>query len=170
MFLETDVATQVGTLALVRAIAASVKVPVIAAGGLADGRAIAAALALGASAVQIGTAYLVCHESTTSALHKAALAEPARETVITNVLTGRPARSIVNRFIRERGPLNKAAPNYPLARLAIAPLRAKAEAMGRADFSPLWSGKAAKLPRPMGARELTMQLAEDVREALRALA
>ena len=76
MFLETDVATQVGTLALVRAIAAAVQVPVIAAGGIADGRGIAAALALGASAVQIGTAYLVCHESTTSALHKAALAEP----------------------------------------------------------------------------------------------
>jgi nitronate monooxygenase len=170
MFLETDVATQVGTLALVRAIAAAVQVPVIAAGGIADGRAIAAALALGASAVQIGSAYLVCHESTTSALHKAALAEPARETVITNVLTGGAARGIVNRFIREQGPLNKAAPNYPLARLSIAPLRAKAEALGRTDFSPLWSGQAAKLPRPVGARELTFRLAEDAREALRGLA
>jgi nitronate monooxygenase len=166
MFLETDVATQVGTFALVRAIAASVQLPVIAAGGIADGRAIAAALALGASALQIGTAYLVCHESTTSALHKAALAEPARETVITNVLTGGLARGIVNRFIREQGPLNKAAPAYPLARLAIAPLRAKAEAMGSTDFSPLWSGQAAKLPRPMGARELTLQFAEETRGAL----
>jgi nitronate monooxygenase len=170
MFLETDVATQVGTLALVRAIVAAVHVPVIAAGGIADGRAIAAALALGASAVQIGTAYLVCHESTASALHKAALAEPARETVITNVLTGGAARGIVNRFIREQGPLNKAAPNYPLARLAIAPLRAKAEAMGRVDFSPLWSGQAANLPGPIGARELTLKLAEDAREALRTFA
>jgi nitronate monooxygenase len=170
MFLETNVATQVGTLALVRAIAASLQVPVIAAGGIADGRAIAAALALGASAVQIGTAYLICHESTASALHKAALAEPAPETVITNVLTGGPARGIVNRFIREQGPMNTAAPNYPLARLAIAPLRAKAEAMGRVDFSPLWSGQAANLPGPIGARELTLKLAVDAREALRGLA
>jgi nitronate monooxygenase len=169
IFLETDVATQVGTLALVRAIASSVKVPLIAAGGIADGRAIAAALAVGASAVQIGTAYLVCHESTASALHKAALAESARETVITNVLTGGPARGIVNRFIREQGPLNHAAPNYPLARLAIAPLRSKAEAMGRVDFSPLWSGQAANLPGPIGTHELTLKLADDARDALRAL-
>ena len=169
MFIETDVATQVGTLPLVRAIAAAVQVPVIAAGGIADGRAIAAALVLGASAVQIGTAYLVCHESTTSALHKAALAEPHRETVITNVLTGGPARGIVNRFIREQGPLNKAAPIYPLARLAIAPLRAKAEASGAADFSPLWSGQAAELPGSIGARELTLRLAEEARETLRSL-
>lgn len=170
MFLETEVATQVGTLALVRAVTASVRVPVIAAGGIADGRAIAAALALGASAVQIGTAYLMCHESTTSTLHKAALADPARETVITNVLTGGAARGIVNRFIREQGPMNKAAPNYPLARLAIAPLRTKTEAVGQTDFSPLWSGQAARLPGPIGARELTLQLAEETREALRGVA
>ena len=141
-----------------------------AAGGIADGRAIAAALALGASAVQIGTAYLMCHESTTSTLHKAALADPARETVITNVLTGGAARGIVNRFIREQGPMNKAAPNYPLARLAIAPLRTKTEAVGQTDFSPLWSGQAARLPGPIGARELTLQLAEETREALRGVA
>lgn len=166
MFLETDVATQVGTFALVRAIAESVKVPVIAAGGIADGKGIAAALALGASAAQIGTAFLLCPEATISALHKAALAEPDRETVITNVLTGRPVRGIQNRFMREQGPLNDAAPNFPLARLAIAPLRAKAEALGRADFSPLWSGQAANLPGPIGARELTLRLAEETRAAL----
>lgn len=169
MFLETDVATQVGTFALVRAIAASVDVPVIAAGGVADGKGIAAALALGASAVQIGTAYLLCPEATISVLHRAALAKPDRETVITNVLTGRPVRGILNRFIREQGPLNEAAPSFPLARLAIAPLRAKAEAAGNADFSPLWSGQAAKLPGPMPARELTLKLAKDAREALRGL-
>jgi nitronate monooxygenase len=112
----------------------------------------------------------MCHESTTSTLHKAALADPARETVITNVLTGGAARGIVNRFIREQGPMNKAAPNYPLARLAIAPLRAKTEAVGQTDFSPLWSGQAARLPGPIGARELTLQLAEETREALRGVA
>jgi nitronate monooxygenase len=169
MFLATDATTQVGTFALIRAIAASVSVPVIAAGGIADGRGVAAALALGASAAQIGTAYLLCPEATISALHRAALSDPERETAITNVLTGRPARGVVNRFMREQGPLNDAAPNFPLARPAIAPLRAKAEAMGRVDFSPLWSGQAANLPGPLGARELTLKLAADAREALRAL-
>jgi nitronate monooxygenase len=155
MFLETDVATQMGTFALVRAISAAVKIPVIAAGGIADGKAIAAALALGASAVQIGTAYLTCPESTISALHRNALADPDRETAITNVMTGRPARGIVNRFMREQGPMDAGAPNFQRARPAIAPLRTAAEAKGSTDFSPLWSGQAAYLPPPMGAGELT---------------
>jgi nitronate monooxygenase len=161
MFLETDVATQVGTFALVRGICAFADVPVIAAGGIADGRAIAAAFALGASAVQIGTASLQCPEAYTPPLHRAALADPARETAITNVLTGRPARGVMNRFMREQGPMNGAAPSFPRARPAIAPLRAKAEAEGSGDFSPLWSGQAAKLPPPMGAGALTRMLAED---------
>lgn len=159
MFLETDVATQVGTFALVRAIAEAVEVPVIAAGGIADGRGIAAALLLGASAVQIGTAYLTCPESTISDLHRRALADPTRETAITNVLTGKPARGVVNRFVREQGPISDAAPAFQRARAAIAPLRAKAEAEGSTDFSPLWSGQAAKLPDCMPAAELTRDLA-----------
>ena len=170
MFLETDVATQVGTFALVRAIADAVPVPVIAAGGIADGKAIAGALALGASAVQIGTAYLTCDEATISPLHKAALADPKRETAITNVLTGRPARGVVNRFMREQGPIDAAAPAFPRARAAIAPLRTKAEAQGGTDFSPLWSGQAARLPAPMPAAELTRKLADEAAAALRALA
>jgi nitronate monooxygenase len=163
MFLEIEIATQVGTFALVRAVCDSVQVPVIAAGGIADGPGIAAALVLGASAVQIGTAYLTCLESTITALHREALADPGRETAITNVLTGRPARGIVNRFMREQGPIDQAAPNFPLARPAIAPLRAKAEAQGSTDFSPLWSCQAAKLPPPMGTRELTRKLADEAR-------
>jgi nitronate monooxygenase len=169
MFLETDVATQVGTFALVRAIVEAVQVPVIAAGGIADGRGVAAALALGASAAQIGTAYLTCPESTISPLHRQALADPKRETAITNVLTGRPARGIVNRFMREQGPIDGTAPVFPFARPAIAPLRAKAEAQGSTDFSPLWSGQAAKLPPPMPAAELTRRFAEEASAALRAL-
>lgn len=161
MFLEADISTQVGTFALVRTIASRLDVPVIAAGGIADGRAVAAAFALGASAVQIGTAYLVCPESTISPLHRQALADPARETAITNVLTGRPARGIMNRFMREQGPMNDAAPDFPFARPAIAPLRAKAEERGSTEFSPLWSGQAAILPQPMGAAALTRKLAED---------
>ena len=161
MYLETDVATQTGIFALLRNIAAAVEIPVIAAGGIADGRAVAAALTLGASAVQIGTAYLLCPESMASALHKKALADGARETAITDVLTGRPARGIVNRFMREQGPLDAAAPAFPRARSAIAPLRTKTEAAGSVDFSPLWSGQAAELPRGIGAGELTRTLAQD---------
>jgi nitronate monooxygenase len=159
MFLETDVATQIGTFALVRQIAEAVKVPVIAAGGIADGRAITAAFVLGASAVQIGTAYLLCPEAKTSQLHRQALQDPARATAITNVLTGRPARGVVNRFMREQGPMSDAAPAFQRARPAIAPLRTKAEADGSIDFSPIWSGQAAHLPPPMGAGELTRKLA-----------
>lgn len=168
MFLETEVGSQVGTLALVRSICASLDVPVIAAGGIADGAAIAACFALGAAAVQIGTAYLLTDEAWTPALHRAALADPGRETAITNVLTGRPARGVVNRFMREQGPMNAAAPRFPRGRPAIAPLRAKAEADGCADFSPLWSGQAAKLPDAMSASALTRWLADDARAALAA--
>jgi nitronate monooxygenase len=166
MFLETEVSTQLGTFALVRAIAEEVSLPVIAAGGIADGKAVAAALLLGASAVQIGTAYLLCPESKTSAVHKQALAHPGRETAITNVLTGRPARGVVNRFMREQGPMDKDAPDFPRGRPAIAPLRAEAEAAGSGDFSPLWSGQAAVLPETMGAGALTRILAADALAAL----
>jgi len=161
MFLETEVASQTGTFALVRSICTSLDVPVIAAGGIADGHAIAACFALGASAVQVGTAYLLCPEAWTHAEHRKQLSDPARVTAITNVLTGRPARGIVNRFMREQGFFNAAAPAFPRGRPAIAPLRSKAEAEGKMDFSPLWSGQAAKLPKPMGAAALTKWLAED---------
>jgi nitronate monooxygenase len=163
MFLETDVATQVGTFALVRAVCDLVEVPVIAAGGIADGKAIAAALALGAAAAQLGTAYLTCPESTVTALHRKSLADPDRETAITNVLTGRPARGVVNRFMREQGPIDAATPAFQRARAAIAPLRAKAEAEGSTDFSPLWSGQAARLPDAMPAAELTRKLADEAK-------
>lgn len=167
MFIETDVAAQIGTLALTQQIVAAVKVPVIAAGGIGDGRGIAAALTLGASGVQIGTAYLGCPEATVSAPHRAALAEPGRETVITDVLSGRPARGILNRFIREQGPINPAHPAYPLGTPALSPLRAKAEANGSGDFSWFWSGQGAVPQFGVGAGELTRQLAADALAKLR---
>ncbi|MGV1014195.1 MAG: NAD(P)H-dependent flavin oxidoreductase [Methyloceanibacter sp.] len=170
MFLETDIATQAGIFALVHAMTDSVPVPVIAAGGIADGRGMAAALALGASAAQIGTAYLTCPESTISPLHRQALADPKRETAITNVLTGKPARGVVTRFMREQGLIDKAAPAFPRARAAIAPLRDKAEVNGSGDFSPLWSGQAAYLPKPMPAAELTRKLADEALAHLKTLA
>jgi len=170
MFLETDVAAQIGTLALVHEIVNAVPVPVIAAGGIVDGRGIAAAFVLGASGVQLGTAYLTCPEATISPVHRAALAEHDRQTVITTVLSGRPARSILTRFVREQGPLNDAVPNYPLATPALVPLRAKAEAEGSGDFSLLWAGQSRAENRNLGAAELTKALAEEALTRLRNLA
>lgn len=168
MFLAAEVATQAGTLALVPQVVDSVSVPVIAAGGIADGRGIVAAFALGAAAVQIGTAYLFTPEALISPLHRAAL-RAARDdrTALTNVFSGRPARGVFNRIVREVGPMAEAAPPFPTAGNALAPLKATAEAAGNSDFSSLWSGQAAALGREIGAGELTRQLA---REALQRLA
>jgi nitronate monooxygenase len=160
MFLADDLTTQVGTLALVPQVVQAVKVPVIAAGGIADARGVAAALALGAAGVQVGTAYLLCPEATTSAVHRAALkSEAARHTALTNVFSGRPARGIVNRVVRELGPVSAAAPAFPLAATALAPLRAKAESLGSGDFSPLWSGQNATGCKEVPAARLTRELA-----------
>ena len=160
MFLSADLATQTGTLALLPQIVRAVRVPVIAAGGIADARGVAAALALGAAGVQVGTAYLLCPEASTSAVHRAALgSDAARTTVLTNLFSGRPARAIVNRIIRELGPISAAAPAFPLAAAAVAPLRAHAESRGSGDFSPLWSGQNASGCRAIPAAELTRALA-----------
>ncbi len=169
MFLGTDISTQAGTLALVPQIADAVDVPVIAAGGIADGRGIAAALALGASGAQIGTAYLFTPEATISRLHRRALDEAADNTALTNVFTGRPARSVVNRIMREVGPLAGAAPAFPLAAAALMPLRAATERHDRSDFTSLWSGQAAALGRNMGAAQLTNLLAREALERLESL-
>ena len=159
MFLTDDVSTQLGTLALVPQIVKAVRLPVIAAGGIADASGVAAALALGASAVQVGTAYLLCPEATTSVVHRAALCSvAARHTAVTKVFTGRPARSIVNRMVRELGPMNAFAPEFPLAADAVLPLRARAEQQGSGDFSPLWSGQNASGAKAMPAAELTRAL------------
>ncbi len=142
MFLAEAIERQVGTMALVPQVVDAVKVPVIAAGGIADGRGIAAALALGAAAVQIGTAYLFCPEATVASPHREALRTgQADDTVLTNVFTGRPARGIVNRIVREVGPMSPLAPAFPLAGGALAPLRSATEPAGSADFMSLWAGK-----------------------------
>ncbi len=160
MFLSDDLSTQVGSFALLRQIAAVARVPVIAAGGIADAEGVAAAMALGAAGVQVGTAYLCCPESTIGPLHRAALMSPqARHTAVTNLFSGRPARGIVNRVIRELGPMNGLVPQFPLATSAIAPLRAKAEAEGLSDFTPLWSGQNASGCAAVPAAEITRALA-----------
>ena len=160
IFLSQDLDTQVGTFALVPQIVRAVKVPVIAAGGIGDARGVGAAMALGAAAVQIGTAYLLCSEATTSQVHRAALkSDGPRVTAVTNLLTGRPARGIVNRIMRELGPINPIAPDFPLAAAALAPLRSKAESLGRGDFSPLWAGQNTTGCKEVSAQVLTRQLA-----------
>ena len=160
IFLSDDLSTQVGTFALLPQIVRAVAVPVVAAGGIADAAGVAAAMALGAAGVQVGTAYLLCPEATTSAVHRAALkSNAAQHTALTNLFSGRPARGIMNRLMRELGPISAAAPDFPLASPAIAPLRAKAESQGSGDFSPLWSGQNASGCREIPAADLTRELA-----------
>lgn len=171
MFLSEDIATQVGTMALVPQVVDAVSVPVIAAGGIADGRGIAAAFALGAAGAQIGTAYLFTPESLVSDLHRAALVEARDDqTALTNLFSGRPARGLMNRLMREAGPMSDAAPAFPTAGGALAPIKAKAEAKGSTDFTSLWSGQAAALGVETGAGDLTRRLAEDALRRLASLA
>ncbi len=160
IFLTEDLTTQMGTFALLPQIVRAVRVPVIAAGGIADARGVAAALSLGAIAAQVGTAYLLCPESSSSPVHRAALkSAAARHTALTNLFSGRPARGIVNRVMRELGPISTAAPSFPTATTAIAPLRVKAEALGLGDFSPLWSGQNNSGCKEVPAAQLTRELA-----------
>ena len=171
MFLAKDVGAQVGTFALVPQVVDAVDVPVIAAGGISDGRGIAAAFALGASGVQIGTAYLLTQESLITDVHREAL-RGARDdmTALTNVFSGRPARGIINRVVRELGPMSEVVPEFPAAGAALAPLKARAEACASGDFSALWSGQAAALANETGAAEVTQSLADDAQRCLSALA
>jgi nitronate monooxygenase len=160
MFLTDNIAEQPGTFALVPQVADAVRVPVIAAGGIADGRGIAAAFALGASGVQIGSAYLRCPESRVIGPARIALAQAMDDsTIITNVMTGRPARGVANRVMREVGPISADAPAFPHAATALAPLKAAAEKLGNVDFTNLWAGQAVRMGREMPAAELTRALA-----------
>ena len=161
MFLSDMIATQVGTIALVPRLADAVRVPIIAAGGIADGRGIAAAFALGASGVQMGTAYLFCPEASVPPLYRQALKNAEHDqTAVTNIFTGRAARAMLNRIVRDLGPVAEEAPAFPLAGAALAPLRAKSEANGSNDFTPFWFGQAARLGRELDAGALTTLLAE----------
>jgi nitronate monooxygenase len=161
MFLTDDTSTQIGTLSLVPQIVDSVKVPVIAAGGIADARGIVAAFALGAAAVQIGTAYLLSPEARISPLYREVLTTEENQTVLTNVFTGRPARAITTRMVRETGPMSKVVPDFPLATSFSVPLRVASEARGATDFTPMWSGQSASLARELPAKEITRRLAAE---------
>ncbi|MGY4517381.1 nitronate monooxygenase [Lysobacter sp. HA18] len=158
-FLSDDLALQPSTLDLVASLSSNLSLPVIAAGGIADGGDVQRALAAGAIAVQVGTAYLACAEATTTSVHRAALKDVERETAITNLFSGRPARGLVNRLMRDLGPLSDLAPTFPWASQALAPLRAHAEASGRDDFTPLWSGMKRGRFDGMSAADVTRALA-----------
>ncbi|MDP1619095.1 nitronate monooxygenase family protein [Phenylobacterium sp.] len=163
-FLTRDMNAQPGTFALVPQIVDAVDVPVIAAGGVADGRGMAAALALGAAGVQVGTAYLRSPESLIPDFHRQALASARDDgTAVTNLFTGRPARGLYNRLMAEIGPMSTAAPPFPTAAGALAPLRA---ARPGADFSNQWAGQAAALAQPIGAEDITLALAQDALDQL----
>lgn len=166
----TALATQAGTMALVPQVVDAVRVPVIAAGGISDARGIAAAFALGASAVQVGSAYLHCPEAKVHAGHRAAFKSAAdNSTAVTNVYSGRPARGIINRMMREVGPISPDAPAFPNAAVASTPLRAKAEGAGSVDFTPLWAGQAAGLGRALPAGEVTVRLMAEASDIMRRL-
>ena len=170
MFLSDDIDAQPGLFSLLPQIRDAVRLPVVAAGGISDGRGIAAAFALGADAVQIGTAYLRTPEATISPIHRAALASARDDaTRLTNVFTGRPARGLINRFVAEVGPMSEDAPQFPLAAGAAAPLRTAGEKRGSSDFSPLWAGEAAALTRDEGAEALTRRLWADGQAVMTAL-
>ncbi len=170
MFLTDNIAEQPGLFALLPQVVDAVKVPVIAAGGIADGRGIAAAFALGASGVQIGSAYLRCPESRVGPAARAALAQAKDDsTVITNVMTGRPARGVANRAMSEVGPISPDAPAFPHAATALAPLKTAAEKLGRVDFTNMWAGQALPLGRELPADELTRTLASEALARMGAL-
>lgn len=163
-FRTDDLSTQIGTLALVPQLVRAVRLPIIAAGGIADAAGVRAALALGAEAVQVGTAFLCCTEARTSAVHRAALQGELPgvrpdHSALTNLFTGRPARGLVNRLMRDLGPLSELAPSFPLAGAALAPLRAWAEARGRGDFTPLWAGQNTAGCGPGDAADKVRELA-----------
>jgi nitronate monooxygenase len=169
MFLETNTATQAGLFALLPQVVDAVRVPVIAAGGIADARGVVAAFALGAAGVQLGTAYLFCPEANVSPLYRQALAQAADNgTALTNLFSGRPARGIVNRYLQEAGPMSDAAPAFPHAAKLVAPLRAASEKAGSVDYMQMWAGQAAGLGRSMPADEFTRKLAVAVQSYWRA--
>jgi nitronate monooxygenase len=158
-FLGSDPAEALGLFALLPQVVDAVRVPVIAAGGIADGRGIAAALVLGASAVQLGTAYLHTPEARISDAHRAALRHG--RTLFTNLMTGRLARGVHGRLGDDLGAVRAEAPPYPLASNALAPIRAAAEKQGEFGFGPMWAGQAAPLGLALPAAELTRKLASD---------
>lgn len=164
MFLTRDLNTQSNATPLLCNILKRVDLPVIAAGGISQASEVAHVINKGAIAALAGTAYLLCDEAKTSSLHRQAIKTPNEsngqvDTTITNLFSGRPARGIINRVIRELGPINQLAPEFPRASTAITALRNAAEAQGLSDFSPLWCGQNTQGCEAISAFKLTRKLA-----------
>lgn len=163
LFLTSELNSQLGTFALLPQIVDAVKIPVIASGGIADARGVKAAFAMGACAVQVGTSYLLCHEAKTHALHRKALLNAQdKDTALTNIFSGRPARGIVNRVMKDLGPMSAKAPDFPLAGTPLLPLRAGVDVANQADFMPLWAGQSVSLAKEISATELTQILGRSI--------
>jgi nitronate monooxygenase len=163
----------VGTIALVPQVADAVRVPVIATGGIMDGRGIVAALALGAQAVQMGTAFLTCHEAGIPDVYKEAILNAHEDqTRITRAFSGRPARGIVNRFMTEieQDPKEETIPPFPIQNSLTRPLRTAAAKQGRSEFLSLWSGQAMRLARRESAQELIARLAKEIDKTMTTVA
>lgn len=157
----------VGTMALVPQVVDAVRVPVIASGGIMDGRGIAAALALGASAAQMGTAFLTCHEAGIPEAYKEAILGAHEDgTRMTRAFSGRPARGIVNRFMTEIDRTPETILPFPLQNTLTRPLRSAAARQGRAEFLSLWAGQAVRLARRQSAADLVARLAKETEEAI----
>lgn len=168
MFLADNIASQLPLRELLAAIKPIVDVPIIAAGGIGCAADIAEIMALGVAGVQIGTAFLLCPEADTSAVHRRALQNAQSvATTLTNVFSGRPARGIINRLIKEIGPINALAPAFPFASTAIGPLRSQAEKLAREDFSPLWAGSNNHHCHNIPAAQLLAELAAGLPESLK---
>jgi nitronate monooxygenase len=163
-----DLTNQLGLFSLLPQIVSAVGdkggIPVIAAGGIATAAGVRAAMALGVTAVQVGSAFLQCDESLTSAIHRAALqgklGYDPRHTALTTLFTGRPARGIMNHVMRELGALNATAPVFPTSTAMIAPLRSHAESLGLGDFSPLWAGQHAASSQAVPAAQVVASMAQ----------
>ncbi|QYJ84201.1 NAD(P)H-dependent flavin oxidoreductase [Shewanella aegiceratis] len=172
MFLSDDVSTQVELEPLLTEIASRVDAPLIAAGGIGDGHGVQAALSMGACAVQVGSAYLLCDEANTSSLHRAAIEHAANTegstvraegcTALTNLFSGRPARGLVNRAMSELGAINDSTPAFPYATNLMAQLRKASETRGMSDFSPLWCGQNVGSCKKISAGEMTLALMQQV--------
>jgi nitronate monooxygenase len=167
-FLDGESGGTVGTMALVPQVVDAVDVPVIAAGGIADGRGIAAAFALGASGVQMGTAFLTCPEAAVPSAHKMALLNARDEdTRITRAFSGRPARGLANRYTDAMAPHEDALPDFPLMNTLSGPLRKASAAQGSPDFVALWSGQAASLNRSLPAADLLARLIDEAQQRMK---
>ncbi len=160
MFLTSDPATQVPTSELIVNLKNQLSIPVIAAGGIATNRDVKNMIRSGASGVQIGTSYLLCHEAKTTELHKQAIRSKQATTALTNIFSGRLARGITNKVMEDLHFINDKAPAFPYASVALTPLRSKAEALGSSDFSPLWAGENRNGCKEVSASALTTSLWE----------